>query len=263
MIVVGARGSGLGTRKARWSQRQPGRAQWLVASEDRRLREPRAPSPEPDARNRTMRHRVAHRKLGRVTEHRIAMLRNQAHALLKHERIETTVPRAKELRPFVERIISIAKRGVAGGAENGKSLHARRLVLRDIQDREVVSKLFDTIAPRFESRPGRLHPHPAARLPPRRQRRGRADRAGRQRVQSQRRSREGRSGAEGQAEGRRRPAARRGRAAARQEGRRGRGRRERRKRPPSRRARKREKTGRTDTRGKGAKTSTPRKAGGS
>ena len=101
-----------------------------------------------------MRHRVAHRKLGRVTEHRIAMLRNQAHALLKHERIETTMPRAKELRPFVERIISIAKRGVAGGAENGKSLHARRMVLRDIQDREVVSKLFDTIAPRFESRPG-------------------------------------------------------------------------------------------------------------
>ena len=101
-----------------------------------------------------MRHRVAHRKLGRVTEHRIAMLRNQANALLKHERIETTVPRAKELRPFVERIITIAKRGVAGGAGNGRSLHARRLVLRDIQDREVVSKLFDTIAPRFESRPG-------------------------------------------------------------------------------------------------------------
>ena len=101
-----------------------------------------------------MRHRVAHRKLGRVTEHRIAMLRNQAHALLKHERIETTVPRAKELRPFVERIISIAKRGVAGGAENGKSLHARRLVLRDIHDREVVTKLFDTLAPRFEGRPG-------------------------------------------------------------------------------------------------------------
>ena len=101
-----------------------------------------------------MRHRVAHRKLGRVTEHRIAMLRNLADALLKHERIETTMPRAKELRPFVERIISIAKRGVAGGAENGKSLHARRMVLRDIQDREIVSKLFDTIAPRFAARPG-------------------------------------------------------------------------------------------------------------
>ena len=101
-----------------------------------------------------MRHRVSHRKLGRVTEHRIAMLRNQAEALLRHERIETTVPKAKELRPFVERIISIAKRGLAGGEANGKSLHARRMVLRDIQDRDVVSKLFDTIAPRFEGRPG-------------------------------------------------------------------------------------------------------------
>ena len=101
-----------------------------------------------------MRHRVGHRKLGRVTEHRISMLRNQATALLRHERIQTTVPRAKELRPFVERIITIAKRGLAGGGENGKSLHARRLVLQDIQDREVVAKLFDTIAPRFEARPG-------------------------------------------------------------------------------------------------------------
>lgn len=101
-----------------------------------------------------MRHRVGQRKLGRVTEHRIAMLRNQAHALLLHEHIETTVPKAKELRPFVERIITIAKRGVAAGDAKAGSLHARRLVLRDIQDREVVSKLFDTIAPRFEGRPG-------------------------------------------------------------------------------------------------------------
>ena len=101
-----------------------------------------------------MRHRVSHRKLGRVTEHRIAMLRNQAQALLRHERIETTMPRAKELRPFVERIITIAKRGIASGEGNGRALHARRLVLRDIHDREVVSKLFDTIAPRFEARPG-------------------------------------------------------------------------------------------------------------
>ena len=101
-----------------------------------------------------MRHRVSHRKLGRVTEHRIAMLRNQATALILHERIETTVPKAKELRPFVERIITLAKRGIAAGDQNGKSLHARRLVLRDIQDRDVVGKLFDTIAPRFEGRPG-------------------------------------------------------------------------------------------------------------
>jgi len=101
-----------------------------------------------------MRHRVGHRKLGRVTEHRISMLRNQATALLRHERIETTVPKAKELRPFVERIISIAKRGIAAGEANGKALHARRMVLQDIQDRDVVGKLFDTIAPRFEGRPG-------------------------------------------------------------------------------------------------------------
>jgi large subunit ribosomal protein L17 len=101
-----------------------------------------------------MRHRVAHRKLGRVTEHRIAMLRNQATALLRHEHLTTTVPRAKELRPFVERIITIAKRGVADGAANGKALHARRLVMHDLQDREVVSKLFETLAPRFAARPG-------------------------------------------------------------------------------------------------------------
>ena len=101
-----------------------------------------------------MRHRVSHRKLGRVTEHRIALLRNQAEALIRHERIETTIPKAKELRPFVERLITIAKRGIAGGDANGKSLHARRMVLRDIQDRDVVGKLFDTIAPRFETRPG-------------------------------------------------------------------------------------------------------------
>src|SRR6187200_3027141 len=80
-----------------------------------------------------MRHNVAHRKLGRVTEHRLALLRNQAIALLRHERIETTVPKAKELRPFVERLITLAKRGVAAG-EAPKTLHARRLVSRN--DRE-------------------------------------------------------------------------------------------------------------------------------
>jgi large subunit ribosomal protein L17 len=101
-----------------------------------------------------MRHRVANRKLGRVTEHRIAMLRNQATALLRHEHLVTTVPRAKELRPFVERLITIAKRGVAAGEANGRTLTARRLVMQDLQDRAVVSKLFDTLAPRFEARPG-------------------------------------------------------------------------------------------------------------
>ena len=101
-----------------------------------------------------MRHRVAHRKLGRVTEHRIAMIRNQATSLLRHEHIVTTVPKAKELRPFVERLITIAKRGVAAGDANLKALNARRLVMHDIQDRAVVSKLFDELAPRFQARPG-------------------------------------------------------------------------------------------------------------
>jgi large subunit ribosomal protein L17 len=82
------------------------------------------------------------------------MLRNQATALLRHEHLTTTVPRAKELRPFVERLITIAKRGVTAGDANGRVLTARRLVMRDLQDREVVTKLFDTIAPRFAARPG-------------------------------------------------------------------------------------------------------------
>ena len=101
-----------------------------------------------------MRHNVAHRKLGRVTEHRLALLRNQAIALLRHEQIETTMPKAKELRPFVERLITIAKRGVAAGEANGKALHARRMVLAELPDKDVVGKLFDTLAPRFAERPG-------------------------------------------------------------------------------------------------------------
>ena len=101
-----------------------------------------------------MRHNVGYLKLGRVTEHRIALLRNQAIALLRHEKIETTMPKAKELRPFVERLITIAKRGVAAGEPNSKTLHARRLVLAELPDKEVVGKLFDTLAPRFAERPG-------------------------------------------------------------------------------------------------------------
>ena len=101
-----------------------------------------------------MRHRVGHRKLGRVTEHRTALLRNQAQELLRRERISTTVAKAKELRPFVEHLITVAKRGIADGAEGGRVLHARRTVARDLADREVAQKLFDTIAPRFATRPG-------------------------------------------------------------------------------------------------------------
>src|SRR6185369_12802739 len=98
-----------------------------------------------------MRHNLGYRKLGRVSEHRIALLRNQAMALIRHERIETTMPKAKELRPFVERLITIAKRGVA---PNGASLHARRLVLAELPDKDVVGKLFESIAPRYAERPG-------------------------------------------------------------------------------------------------------------
>ena len=100
-----------------------------------------------------MRHRVGQRKLGRVTEHRIAMLRNQAHALLQHGHIETTVPKAKELRPYVERLITIAKRAVVDGSA-AKALTARREILRDIPDRDIVAKLFTEIAPKYASRPG-------------------------------------------------------------------------------------------------------------
>ena len=82
------------------------------------------------------------------------MLRNQASALLEHERIETTVAKGKELRPFVEKIISIAKRSLDAPAGSSRAVTARRRVAADIADREIVTKLFDTIAPRFTERPG-------------------------------------------------------------------------------------------------------------
>jgi len=92
-----------------------------------------------------MKHRVAGRKLGRTSMHRIALLRNLSTELFRHERIRTTLMKAKELRPFAEKLITLSKR---------ESLHARRLVLRDIHDKDVVSKLFDTISSRFAQRPG-------------------------------------------------------------------------------------------------------------
>ena len=101
-----------------------------------------------------MRHRVAHRKLGRTTEHRIAMLRNQASALIDHGRVQTTVARAKELRPFVERIISVAKRSLDAPEGSARAVTARRTVARDIADKTVVKKLFTDIAPRYTARAG-------------------------------------------------------------------------------------------------------------
>jgi large subunit ribosomal protein L17 len=94
-----------------------------------------------------MRHRVAHRKLGRVTPHRIALLRNLATALFERERIRTTLMKAKELRPYAERLITLAKR-------DADQLHARRLVARDIRDPQVVKKLFETLGVRYATRPG-------------------------------------------------------------------------------------------------------------
>jgi large subunit ribosomal protein L17 len=94
-----------------------------------------------------MRHRVAHRKLGRTTPHRMALLRNLATALFERERIRTTLAKAKEVRPFAEKLITLARR-------DDNRLHARRLAARDIHDPRVVQKLFDTIGARFATRPG-------------------------------------------------------------------------------------------------------------
>jgi large subunit ribosomal protein L17 len=101
-----------------------------------------------------MRHRLAHRKLGRTSDHRRALLRNQAEALLQHERIVTTVPKAKELRPFVERLITVAKRGVKAAEPKGRTLAAKRLVQKDLLSHAVLDKLFAELAPRFMERPG-------------------------------------------------------------------------------------------------------------
>lgn len=101
-----------------------------------------------------MRHRYAHRRLSRDTQHRRALLRNLATDLLHHEHIVTTVPKAKEVRPFVERLITVAKRGVRADDPKGRTLAARRLVMTEIVNEDVVTKLFDQLAPRFMDRPG-------------------------------------------------------------------------------------------------------------
>lgn len=92
-----------------------------------------------------MRHGKSGRKLGRTSSHRKAMFANMAASLFKHERIETTVPRAKELRPFAEKLITLGKRG---------DLHARRQVLALIKDKGVVDKLFSDLADRNRDRSG-------------------------------------------------------------------------------------------------------------
>ncbi len=92
-----------------------------------------------------MRHGVAHRKLGRTSSHRIAMLKNMAAALIKHEQIKTTLPKAKELRPYVEKLVTLAK---SGGLSN------RRLALARLGDDTQLVKLFDVLAARYAERQG-------------------------------------------------------------------------------------------------------------
>jgi large subunit ribosomal protein L17 len=92
-----------------------------------------------------MRHRVAGKKLGRTTSHRMMMFRNMVTSLLDKERIQTTLDRAKAIRPLTEKMITLGKR---------ETLHARRQALAFVKDPAVVSKLFDTLAPRFSQRPG-------------------------------------------------------------------------------------------------------------
>ena len=92
-----------------------------------------------------MRHNVGYKKLGRTSSHRRAMFRNQLASLVIHERITTTLPKAKALRPVAEKMISKGR---------VDSVHSRRLVREWLPDRDLVKKLFDEIAPRFADRPG-------------------------------------------------------------------------------------------------------------
>jgi large subunit ribosomal protein L17 len=92
-----------------------------------------------------MRHRVAGYKLGRTASHRVAMQRNMASSLIEHERITTTLQKAKALRPFVERMVTLAKES---------SVHRRRRAFAALRSKEAVSKLFEVIGPRFKARPG-------------------------------------------------------------------------------------------------------------
>ena len=92
-----------------------------------------------------MRHRNQGRKLGKTSSHRTAMFANMAAALIKHEQIKTTLPKAKELRPFVEKLVTLSRRN---------NLHARRQALSTIRDETQVKKLFEVLGPRYAARPG-------------------------------------------------------------------------------------------------------------
>ncbi len=92
-----------------------------------------------------MRHGNAYRKLNRTAEHRRAMFANMSAALIKHEQITTTLPKAKELRPIVEKLVTLGKRG---------GLTARRQAIAEVRDVAIVKKLFDVLAPRYKERQG-------------------------------------------------------------------------------------------------------------
>lgn len=92
-----------------------------------------------------MRHRVAGFKLGRTTSHRIAMTRNMAASVIEHERIITTLPKAKAVKPFIEKLVTLSKEA---------SQHNRRRAFSKLRNKEAVEKLFDTLGPRFADRPG-------------------------------------------------------------------------------------------------------------
>ena len=92
-----------------------------------------------------MRHRYSGRKLGRTSTHRKALLKNMAQALIKHEQIKTTLPKAKELRPIVEKLITLGKRG---------DLHARRQAAAQLKEDKDVAKLFEVLGPRYKDRQG-------------------------------------------------------------------------------------------------------------
>lgn len=92
-----------------------------------------------------MRHKLSGRKLNRTSAHRKALFMNLSNALIKHEQISTTLPKAKELRPFVEKLVTLGKRG---------DLHARRQALSILQDKAMVTKLFDALGKRYEKRDG-------------------------------------------------------------------------------------------------------------
>src|SRR3954454_16212761 len=92
-----------------------------------------------------MRHRMGHRGFSRRSEHRKAMFENLSASLIKHEQIRTTLPKAKDLRPIVERLITLGKRG---------GLHARRQAIAQLQDKKIADKLLTTLAARYADRPG-------------------------------------------------------------------------------------------------------------